>query len=63
MTKPDTAIIILNWNGERLLNEFLPKVIENTDRARADIIVADNVSTDRSVEIIRQFEPDVKLLR
>ena len=62
MTKPDTAIIILNWNGERLLNEFLPKVIENTDRARADIIVADNGSTDRSVEIIRQFEPDVKLL-
>lgn len=62
MTKPDTAIIILNWNGERLLNEFLPKVIENTDRSRADIIVADNGSDDCSAEIIRRFEPDVKLL-
>ncbi len=62
MTKPDTAIIILNWNGERLLEEFLPKGIAATDFTTADIIVADNGSTDSSVDIIRRFEPAVRLL-
>lgn len=52
----------MNWNGEKLLEEFLPKVISTTDRSIADIIVADNGSTDRSIDIIRRFEPDVKML-
>ncbi len=61
-TKP-VAVIILNWNGESLLQEFLPKVIATTDEKLADIIVADNGSTDKSVEFIEKEFPNVKLLK
>jgi hypothetical protein len=56
------AVIILNWNGEKLLREFLPSVVANTDRELADVIVADNGSTDGSVELLRREFPEVKLL-
>ncbi len=56
------AVIILNWNGEKLLREYLPAVMETTDSAVADVIVADNGSTDSSVEFLRNEFPQVKLL-
>ena len=36
------AVIILNWNGAKLLRRYLPTVIAGTDTAIADVIVADN---------------------
>lgn len=57
-----TAIIILNWNGERLLTEFLPQVIHATDTALADIIVADNGSTDSSLTLLEERFPQVRVL-
>lgn len=56
------AVIILNWNGEKLLREFLPSVIATTDPTIADVIVADNGSTDSSVELLRNEFPQVKVL-
>lgn len=56
------AVIILNWNGEKLLREFLPSVVANTDHAIADVIVADNGSTDGSRELLRRDFPQVRLL-
>ena len=56
------AVIILNWNGEKLLREYLLSVIETTDSSIADVIVADNGSTDSSVELLRKDFPQVKLL-
>lgn len=56
------AVIILNWNGEKLLKEFLPSVVANTDTSIADVIVADNGSTDGSRELLRKEFPQVKLL-
>lgn len=56
------AVIILNWNGEKLLREFLPSVIANTNADLADVIVADNGSTDSSVELLKKEFPEVKLL-
>lgn len=50
--RPDVAVIILNWNGEKLLREFLPEVIATTDLAIARIIVADNGSTDGSRDLL-----------
>lgn len=61
--KKPVAVIILNWNGEALLQEFLPKVIATTNEKLADIIVADNGSTDKSVEFIEKEFPNVKLLK
>ena len=57
-----TAVIILNWNGAGLLREFLPQVIAATDSAVADVIVADNGSTDSSVDLLRSDFPQVRLI-
>lgn len=58
-----TAVIILNWNGEKLLHEFLPSVVENSNPDISRIIVADNGSTDGSVEYLRKnFSDTVELL-
>lgn len=56
------AVIILNWNGEKLLNEFLPKVTATTPADIADVIVADNGSTDGSTTLLKEKFPTVKLI-
>ena len=62
MKNKPVAVIILNWNGENLLRRFLPDVIKSTDSNIADIIVADNGSTDNSVKVLRTEFPEVKLI-
>ena len=57
------AVIILNWNGKNLLQEFLPSVVEYTNKEFADVIVADNGSTDDSVAWVVQNFPDVRLVK
>ena len=56
------AVIILNWNGEKLLREFLPSVVEFTPRPLARIIVADNGSTDGSLQLLADEFPDVEIM-
>ncbi len=56
------AVIILNWNGAALLREFLPSVVANTDAELADVIVADNGSTDDSLRVLAEEFPQVKVL-
>ncbi|MDE6310942.1 MAG: glycosyltransferase family 2 protein [Muribaculaceae bacterium] len=55
------AVIILNWNGERLLSEFLPAVVATVDPAVGKVIVADNGSTDGSLELLRRDFPGVEV--
>lgn len=55
-----TAIIILNWNGAQMLRTYLPSVIAHTKGA--EIIVADNGSTDNSLEVLRKEFPSVKTI-
>ena len=57
-----TAVVILNWNGRQHLERFLPSVVRHTP-AWADIIVADNGSTDSSVEFVTSNYPTVKIIR
>ena len=57
------AVIILNWNGTGLLRRYLPTVIAGTDAAVADVIVADNGSTDDSLAVLEQEFPAVKVLK
>lgn len=57
------AVIILNWNGERLLSEYLPEVIKNTNPDFAEIVVADNGSTDGSVALLERDFPEVRLMK
>ncbi len=57
-----TAIVILNWNGKKLLEQFLPSVIEFSSK-EAEVYVADNASTDDSIEFIKQHYPSVKIVQ
>lgn len=57
------AVIILNWNGEKLLKEFLPSVVRNTDSRLGRVVVVDNASEDASVEIMERDFPQVELIR
>lgn len=59
---PNIAVIILNWNGAKLLREFLPAVVANTDPKQARVIVADNGSTDDSLDVLKAEFPDVEVL-
>ena len=56
------AVIILNWNGAKMLREYLPSVVKHTPREIADVIVADNGSTDDSLALLRSEFPEVKRL-
>ena len=56
------AVIILNWNGEKLLQEFLPAASALTICDRADLYVADNGSTDNSLAWIRANHPEVGII-
>lgn len=60
---PDVAVIILNWNGKELMRRFLPSVIEHTPAETGRVIVADNGSTDGSVEMLEREFPHVELIR
>ena len=55
-----TAVVILNFNGEKLLREFLPSVIRYT--TNAEVIVADNGSSDGSVQVLRAEFPTVRII-
>ncbi|MBN2614965.1 MAG: glycosyltransferase family 2 protein [Bacteroidales bacterium] len=55
-----TAVVILNYNGAHFLTKFLPTAIERSPEA--EIIVADNASTDDSVEIMQRDFPNIRLL-
>ena len=55
-----TAVVILNWNGLQHLQHYLPSVVATTPEA--DIVVADNGSTDESVAWLKAEMPSVQLV-
>ena len=55
------AIVILNWNGCEMLRKYLPSVIQYS-REEATVYVADNASSDDSLEMLREHFPEVKLI-
>ena len=59
---PLVAVVILNWNGRRYLEQFLPSVVSST-YPNLKIIVGDNASTDDSISFVRQNYPAVEIIR
>ena len=57
-----TAVVILNWNGKSLLKQFLPSVIEHTVTEDCRVIIADNGSTDDSVDFLKNNYPQLPLI-
>jgi len=61
MTEPSVAAVILNWNGQALLEKFLPGVIKSQYN-NLQLIVGDNASTDNSVEFVKTNYPQIRLI-
>lgn len=54
-------MVILNWNGAKLLEQFLPSVVAFSNEAT--VYVADNASTDASIQVIKEQFPSVKIIQ
>lgn len=61
MSRPSVAIVILNWNGKHYLQQFLQSVLQTT-YPNCHIVVADNGSTDGSVNFLKENFGQVELL-
>ena len=60
------AVVILNWNGEQMLRDFLPSVVEHStlpsSMGEAMVYVADNGSTDGSLKLLAEEFPTVRTI-
>jgi len=59
---PKISIVILNWNGKKYLEQFLPSVI-NSDYSNFEIVVADNGSTDDSLSFLDSAYPNISVIK
>ena len=57
-----TAVVILNWNGKSLMQQFLPALLEHTPSDEAQIVVADNGSTDDSISFLKENYPNIQII-
>jgi len=58
--KIKTAVVVLNWNGKAWLEKFLPNLVKHSQEAT--VFVADNASTDDSVDFVKNNFPTVKII-
>ncbi len=56
------AVVILNWNGRKFLEKFLPSVL-SYNSSLAEIIVADNASTDDSISFLKTTYPHINIIQ
>jgi GT2 family glycosyltransferase len=61
MIEKRVAAVILNWNGAKLLEQFLPSVMAYSDEAK--IYVADNASSDNSIAFIKEKYPTITIIK
>lgn len=58
---PKVAVVVLNWNGQKYLEQFLPFVLA-TSYNNLEVVVADNGSTDNSVSFLRNTYPAIRII-
>lgn len=56
------SIVILNWNGKQLLEKFLPSIMQYSNPNIADIVIADNASTDDSLRYVKKYYPNIIMI-
>lgn len=59
--EPSVAVVILNWNGKKWLEQFLPSVVASA-YANLQIIVGDNASTDDSIIFLKEQFPQIVII-
>jgi GT2 family glycosyltransferase len=63
MEKVEFSIIIPTWNGKKLLQKNLPKVVEAVSDQKAEIIVVDDGSTDGTAAYLKNLKPKSSMIR
>lgn len=56
------AIVILNWNGAEMMRRYLPSVLRCSQSKDVEVIVADNASTDNSIQLLQTEFPDIRII-
>lgn len=56
------SVVILNWNGKKLLEQFLPLVLQHSQNGECNVIVADNGSSDDSLSFLSAHYPDLPVI-
>lgn len=56
------SIVVLNWNGKAYLEQFLPALVRHSDIPGAEIVIADNGSTDDSVSYMEKEWPEIRVI-
>jgi len=56
------AVVILNWNGKSFLEKFLPSIV-SYNASFSEIIIADNASTDDSIDFLQKKYPSLRILQ
>ncbi len=60
------SVVILNWNGAQMLRTYLPSVVKSCQQSaisdQVELVVADNGSTDNSLEVLAKEFPTVKTI-
>ena len=57
------AVVILNWNGKKLLEKFIPSIVNYSKLPNVELVIADNASTDDSVQFIQQNYPEITIIQ
>jgi len=60
-SRSSVAVVILNWNGKKFLEKFLPSVVSNS--GDAEIIMADNNSSDDSISFMAINYPNIRIIK
>lgn len=63
MSAKKIAVVILNWNGAHFLKQFLPGILQHSNSSIAQIVVADNGSTDSSIELLKNEFTNVSIIQ
>ena len=63
MSHPSLAIVVLNWNGRKLLEQYLPALVAHTPPEIADLLIIDNGSTDDSLIYLQKSYPQIQLVK
>lgn len=58
---PTITVVILNWNGKKFIEQFLEGVVTHSSPHR--VVVADNASTDDSIDFVRKHFPSVEIVQ
>jgi len=57
------SVVILNWNGRNFLEKFLPSVVQYSSIPGVEVVVADNGSTDDSINLLETQFPNVRVIK